>query len=62
MSPPELPRLRRHRARGGVTEIRIPGERAYQTRARLMQEGIEIDRKIYDALGRVAERNLDHGA
>ena len=34
----------------GVSEIRIPGERAYQTRAKLMQEGIEIDRKIYDAL------------
>jgi LDH2 family malate/lactate/ureidoglycolate dehydrogenase len=46
----------------GSTEIRIPGERAYQTRARLMQDGIEIDRKIYDALGRLAEGNLDHGA
>jgi LDH2 family malate/lactate/ureidoglycolate dehydrogenase len=34
----------------GVSEIRIPGERAYQTRAKLLQEGIEIDRKIYDAL------------
>jgi LDH2 family malate/lactate/ureidoglycolate dehydrogenase len=45
----------------GVAEIRIPGERAYQTRTRLLQEGIEIDRKIHDALGRLAEGNLDHG-
>jgi LDH2 family malate/lactate/ureidoglycolate dehydrogenase len=45
-----------------VEEIRIPGERAYRTRARLIQEGIEIDRKIYDALGRLAEGTLDHGA
>jgi L-2-hydroxycarboxylate dehydrogenase (NAD+) len=45
----------------GVQEIRIPGERSYRTRARLMREGIEIDRKIYDALRRVAEGRLDHG-
>ena len=45
----------------GVEEIRIPGERAYATRARLLVEGIEIDRKIYAALGRLAEGKLDHG-
>lgn len=45
----------------GVAEIRIPGERSYTTRARLMREGIEIDRKIYNALGRLAEGKLDHG-
>ncbi len=44
----------------GITEIRIPGERSYATRARLLREGIEIDRKIHDALGRLAEGNLDH--
>ena len=38
----------------GVEEIRIPGERAYRTRARLMREGIEIDRRIHDALRRLA--------
>jgi LDH2 family malate/lactate/ureidoglycolate dehydrogenase len=38
----------------GVAEIRIPGERSYATRRRLMREGIAIDRKIYDALGRLA--------
>jgi LDH2 family malate/lactate/ureidoglycolate dehydrogenase len=45
----------------GVDEIRIPGERGYKTRARLMREGIEIDRKIRDALGRLSEGKLDHG-
>ena len=45
----------------GVAEIRIPGERSFATRARLMLEGIEIDKKIYDALGRLAEGRLDHG-
>ena len=47
--------------RGGVAEIRIPGERGYRTRARLMREGIEIDRKIHTALGRLANGELDHG-
>jgi LDH2 family malate/lactate/ureidoglycolate dehydrogenase len=45
----------------GVDEIRIPGERGYQTRARLTREGIEIDVKIHDALGRLGEGRLDHG-
>jgi len=45
----------------GTTAIRIPGERSYATRTRLVREGIEIDRKIHDALGRLAEGNLDHG-
>ena len=39
----------------GVDEIRIPGERAYRERARLAREGIEIDRRIQDALNRLAE-------
>jgi LDH2 family malate/lactate/ureidoglycolate dehydrogenase len=38
----------------GVAEIRIPGERAYRERARLAREGIEIDRRIHDALLRLA--------
>jgi LDH2 family malate/lactate/ureidoglycolate dehydrogenase len=45
----------------GISEIRIPGERGFATRARLLREGIEIDRKIHAALGRLAEGNLDHG-
>jgi LDH2 family malate/lactate/ureidoglycolate dehydrogenase len=39
----------------GVDEIRIPGERASRERARLAREGIEIDRRIHDALLRLAE-------
>ncbi|MBI2291055.1 MAG: Ldh family oxidoreductase [Betaproteobacteria bacterium] len=34
----------------GVGEIRMPSERAFRERARSLREGIEIDRKIYDAL------------
>jgi LDH2 family malate/lactate/ureidoglycolate dehydrogenase len=34
----------------GVDEIRLPGERSSRERARLKRAGIEIDRKIYDAL------------
>jgi LDH2 family malate/lactate/ureidoglycolate dehydrogenase len=34
----------------GVDEIRVPGERSKRERERLRREGIEIDRKIYDAL------------
>src|SRR5688500_11116732 len=42
----------------GVDEIRIPGERAYRERARLARE-IEIDRRIHDALIRLAEDGRD---
>ena len=45
----------------GVSEIRIPGERGYATRARLLREGIEIDLKIKVALERLAAGKLDHG-
>ncbi len=34
----------------GVAEIRIPGERAYRERARLTRDGLEIDRRVRDAL------------
>ena len=40
----------------GVDEIRIPGERGYRERARLLREGLEIDRRIQDALIALAER------
>jgi LDH2 family malate/lactate/ureidoglycolate dehydrogenase len=39
-----------------VDEIRIPGERAYRARARLAREGIEIDRRIQDALMALAAK------
>jgi LDH2 family malate/lactate/ureidoglycolate dehydrogenase len=44
----------------GIGEIRIPGEHGYRTRARLVREGIEIDRKIHKSLCRLAEGKLDH--
>ncbi len=34
----------------GVDEIRMPSERAFRERARALREGVEIDRRIYDAL------------
>ena len=34
----------------GIAEIRIPGERSFHSRQRLLREGIEIDRLVYDAL------------
>ena len=46
----------------GVDEIRIPGERSHQTRQRLAEEGLEIERKIHTALTRLAEGRADHGA
>jgi len=38
-----------------VAEIRIPGERGYRERARHAREGIEIDRRIRDALAALAD-------
>jgi LDH2 family malate/lactate/ureidoglycolate dehydrogenase len=34
----------------GVSEIRIPGERAFRSREQKLRDGIEIDRAVYDAL------------
>ena len=34
----------------GIDEIRIPSERAFRTRARLLVEGLTIDRLVFDAL------------
>jgi len=34
----------------GVDEIRIPSERAFHARERALAEGIEIDRRVFDAL------------
>lgn len=45
----------------GIEEIRIPGERGYATRSRLLRHGIEIDRRIHNALQRLAAGKLDHG-
>jgi LDH2 family malate/lactate/ureidoglycolate dehydrogenase len=37
----------------GVDEIRIPSERSFRTRARLLHEGLELDRAVLDALNRL---------
>ncbi len=42
----------------GIEEIRMPSERAFRERARSLREGIEIDRKIYDALIALPKGNL----
>src|SRR6202000_459667 len=34
----------------GVDEIRIPSERAFRARERALREGIEIDKRVFDAL------------
>jgi LDH2 family malate/lactate/ureidoglycolate dehydrogenase len=38
----------------GVDEIRISRERAYRERARRQRDGIEIDRRMHDALAALA--------
>ena len=38
----------------GFSEIRIPGEQSAKNRRRLMREGLDIDRLVYDQLGTLA--------
>jgi len=40
----------------GVDEIRIPSERAFRARERALRGGIEIDRRVFDALVAWRER------
>src|SRR5215468_520170 len=56
----EIAAIKATRRRDGVDEIRIPGERAHRDRARLSRQGIEIDRRIHDALSRLAEGKATH--
>jgi L-2-hydroxycarboxylate dehydrogenase (NAD+) len=51
----EIARIKATPRQDGVEEIRIPGERGYRERARRVREGIEIDRRIHDALLGLAE-------
>jgi L-2-hydroxycarboxylate dehydrogenase (NAD+) len=44
--------------RAGIEEIRIPSERAFRTRTRLLREGLEIDRPVYDALVALKKRSM----
>jgi LDH2 family malate/lactate/ureidoglycolate dehydrogenase len=43
-------RIRATPKQPGVESIRIPSERAFRERARALEEGIEIDRAIHEAL------------
>jgi LDH2 family malate/lactate/ureidoglycolate dehydrogenase len=45
-----IDRIKATPRRPGVEEIRIPGERAARSRERGLQDGIEIDRVVYEAL------------
>jgi LDH2 family malate/lactate/ureidoglycolate dehydrogenase len=45
-----IDRVKSVRRAPGVEEIRIPGERGFKSRNRLLREGIDVDRPIYDAL------------
>ncbi|MGH6739277.1 MAG: Ldh family oxidoreductase [Bradyrhizobium sp.] len=40
----------------GIDEIRIPSERAFRTRERALRDGIEIDRRVFDALVALRKR------
>jgi LDH2 family malate/lactate/ureidoglycolate dehydrogenase len=51
----EIARIKATPLQGGVDEIRIPGERAYRERARLLREGLEIDGRIHAALVALAQ-------
>jgi LDH2 family malate/lactate/ureidoglycolate dehydrogenase len=53
-----LARVKATARQPGVEEIRLPGERSQRERARNLREGIEIDRRIYDALLAVPENQL----
>ena len=53
-----LARVKATARQPGVDEIRIPSERSFRERARALREGIEIDRKIYEALKAVPEGRL----
>jgi len=53
-----LAEVKAAKKRPGVTSIRLPSENSFATRARLRREGIEIDRKIYEALKAVPAGKL----
>ena len=53
-----LERVKATPRQAGVDEIRLPSERSFRERARALREGIEIDRKIYDALLAIPQGTL----
>lgn len=51
-----LARIKSVRRQPGVADIRLPSERAFAQRRTSLQKGIEIDRHIYDALQKLADK------
>jgi LDH2 family malate/lactate/ureidoglycolate dehydrogenase len=45
-----IERIKASPRQAGVDEIRIPSERAFRTRERMMREGLEVDRLVYESL------------
>ena len=48
-----IDRLKATPRQPGVSEIRMPGERAFRGREKGLRDGIEIDRLVYEALARL---------
>lgn len=45
-----IERIKATPRQAGLDEIRIPSERAFRSRERLLREGLEVDRLVFDAL------------
>jgi LDH2 family malate/lactate/ureidoglycolate dehydrogenase len=51
-----IDRIKAAPRQAGIDEIRIPSERAFRSRERLLQEGLSFDRLVYDGLVALRER------
>jgi len=51
-----IDRIKATPRQAGVDEIRIPSERAFRSRERLLHEGLTIDQLVYDGLVRLRDR------
>jgi LDH2 family malate/lactate/ureidoglycolate dehydrogenase len=49
-----IARVKRVPTQPGFAEIRIPGEQSARNRQRLLRDGIDIDRLVYDRLTALA--------
>ena len=45
-----IDRIKANPRQPGVSEIRLPGERAFRSRDMALRDGIEIDRVVYEEL------------
>jgi LDH2 family malate/lactate/ureidoglycolate dehydrogenase len=55
----EIDRIKKTEKRPGFPEIRLPGERGFRERRKHLDQGIEIDRLIYDKLLALGARSPD---